>query len=68
MLRLLLAGALIALALACVWLSWGPLRNLFADYRDGSVIVYALFGGVFLAMAAAALVVAVRLLRRPPPR
>ena len=62
--RLAVTAVLIGLAAWCVYLSWGGLRHLFRDYRDGLVIVYLLFGGFWLTLAAAAAWAAVRINRR----
>lgn len=59
--RLAVTAVLVCLAALCVYLSWGGLRNLFRDDPDGLTIVYVLFGGFWLTLAAAAAWAAVRI-------
>ena len=62
--RFVLAAILIAVAVCATVLSWGPLRNVFADYQDSPLWVYLLFGFSWLALACVAAAGAVVLLRR----
>lgn len=61
------AAVLVVVAALAAAASWGPLRNLFADYQDSPWWVYVAFGVPCLLAAAVALVAARRLLRRRPP-
>ena len=67
--RLILAACLIVFGLlAFVW-SWGPLQNVFDDYRDNTVGDYVFLASIFWAIGAAAFVVAAVLIqsaRRSP--
>jgi hypothetical protein len=45
------AAGLFVLAVLFVVISWGPLRNLFSDYRDSPTWVYLVYGVPFLALA-----------------
>ena len=58
------AAILLVIAAGALAASWGPLRNLFAGYRDGPVSTYVLFGVPWLLVAGVAVAVAVRVLRR----
>jgi hypothetical protein len=58
------AIALIALGCLAALLAWGPLQNLFSDYRDSPVSTYLLLGLPLLVIACAAFVGAWRLLSR----
>ena len=48
---------------ALIWLSWGPLRNLFEDYQDSDPLTYVLIGGLFLIPGIALVTAAVRIFR-----
>jgi hypothetical protein len=61
--RLILGALLIAVAAFCVAFAYGALQNIWADYRDGTVLGYLIIGGVFLAIAALAGLGAFLLLR-----
>ena len=62
--RVLAAALLLLLAAFSAAASWGALSNLVADYQDSSTLTYLLFGVPWLVLAAAAVVLAMRLLRR----
>ena len=62
--RVVSAAVLIVIAVSATLLSWGPLRNVFADYQDSPLWVYLLFGLSWLAIACIAAAGAVFLLRR----
>ena len=62
--RVMFAAILMGVAVCATLLSWGPLRNVFADYQDSPLWVYLLFGFSWLALACAAVAGAVLLLRR----
>ena len=49
-------------ALLSAVISWGPLHNLFEDYKDSPDAVYLILGLPFLVLSAALLVVAVWLI------
>ena len=49
--RVVSAAVLIVIAVSATLLSWGPLRNVFADYQDSPLWVYLLFGLSWLAIA-----------------
>jgi hypothetical protein len=61
-----LAGRVVfvVLALGCVLLAYGALKNLWG-YQDSSTGLYVGVGAFWMAVAAAFLFIAVRLLRRP---
>jgi hypothetical protein len=62
--KYLLATLLFLIAAASAVISLGPLHNLWADYRDSPVGTYLVLGLPFLALAIAAAVAGVRVLRR----
>jgi succinate dehydrogenase hydrophobic anchor subunit len=62
--RVVFAAVLIVVAVSATLLSWGPLRNVFADYQDSPLWVYLLFGLFWLAIACGAAAGAFLLLRR----
>lgn len=62
--RIAAAIALVTLGCVAAFLAWGPLQNLFADYRDSPVSTYLLFGLPLLVVALAAFAGAWRLLSR----
>ena len=61
--RFAAAAILTVIGCAAVLVSWGPLHNLFADYRDSPVATYLLLGLPWLVLAAAAFAAAWRVLR-----
>ena len=65
--RTLAGVALLVVGAVLVWLSYGPLHNLWADYRDSPNSTYLLSGIPFLVAAAAAWWGALRLLRGSRP-
>ena len=62
--RVVSAAVLIVIAVCATMLSWGALRNVFADYQDSPLWVYLLFGVPWLALACVSFAGAVFLLRR----
>jgi hypothetical protein len=59
---LILLGTVLAVA------SWGPLQNLFAEYRDGTAVGYLVLGVPLLIVGAILLVVGIQGLIRPQSR
>jgi hypothetical protein len=57
--RYCLAAACIVAAALFAVLSWGPLHNLFEDYKDSPVAIYLILGLPFLVISAAFLMGAV---------
>ncbi len=62
--RLALALLLIVTASVSLVIAWGPLHNLWADYKDSSDATYLMFGLPFVAVAVICLASAVAMLRR----
>jgi hypothetical protein len=62
--RYLVAGLLVLLAAAAIFIAWWPLSNLWADYQDSSTSTYLLVGLPFVMVGLAALVAAASVLRR----
>jgi hypothetical protein len=59
------AATLLVVAAGCAFVAYGPLQNLWSDYRDSPTSTYLLFGLPPLAVSIAALVAAIRALRKP---
>jgi hypothetical protein len=51
--------------LVSLYVAWGPLSNLWADYKDSPDSTYLIFGLPFLAVALFCFASAVFMLRRP---
>jgi purine-cytosine permease-like protein len=62
--RFALAFLLVLLAVVSAVVAWGPLHNLWADYKDSPDSTYLLFGLPFVAIAVACLAAAVIIVRR----
>jgi hypothetical protein len=62
--RYCLAALCLVVAAGAAFVAWGPLRNLFADYKDSPDSVYLLFGLPPALLSAAFLAAAVWLIRQ----
>jgi hypothetical protein len=62
--RYVKAAALGVLAALCALVAYGPLSNLWSDYRDSPTSTYLLLGLPPLAVSVASLIAAIRVLRK----
>jgi hypothetical protein len=62
--RYVRAGAFAAVAAGSAFVAYGPLQNLWSDYQDSPASTYLLYGLPPLVLSIAALVAAIRALRK----